>query len=282
MRLRGGGWAPAKTDGTLSYPGLETAHSQWSSAGPLFAATLGRIGIPVNPASFVGMLPESIVFRGKNVPIRSCPSDVIDLLTPAIVLSVDGSQRPWDGVSPPGTMGLSLVWPRLINMGLAIAKALQISSNGSGDLALGALEEAIKQAPDLVEILKEGVKILKGEVTKLLNPKTAFRREGYAIASKMWKARIIAKQEEIDSEVRRLRILQKEMGSLLAQRNAALKSLDPQHEVTRTTVEEQLSGLGITGLSLTPAGDLLESQATDALAPAESAASRVAALFGSE
>jgi hypothetical protein len=224
---------------------------------------------------FKAFLPGSITLRGKEIPIGNAKQDFSKILIPAIVVGTDGVQAPWDGRALPGTPGLSLTWPSMMAMGLVLLNYSQLASGGPGDIDAVAMEQAIKLSPELIEIIKDGVKIIKGEVTKMMNPKTMFRAKEYTNEVKKWKVAIIAKQVEIDKVVKTLRTLQKEQGDLLARRNAALKALDPQHVVTRRSPEAQLQALGISGLVLTSAGDVLASPTHDESVATESAADRV-------
>jgi hypothetical protein len=153
---------------------------------------------------------------------------------------------------------------------------------GTSPISAEELEEAARVTPDLIEMLKGGVSTLKSEVGKLMDPRTMMRRPDYPVIARAWKMKITEKQKEIDEVVARLRTLQKDMGAILVQREAALKAADPQHEVVRVSVEEQLTKLGISGFQVTPAGDLLDKREPIGGEGSSSAQSRVAALFSED
>lgn len=104
---------------------------------------------------------------------------------------------------------------------------------------------ALQRAPNLREPLKAALQMVQVHITQRENPITEGRAPGFNAEAQKWKSLVKAKQDELLANQKTKDRLVRELNELLANRDKSLRALDPNYDVKRTSVEEELAALGI-------------------------------------
>jgi hypothetical protein len=231
-------------EGTVLHPGPQLAARQWEE----YNLTLGRWwtsarvidGDLANPFQ---VFPQSFTFAKRVIdPTYSAKS--WQLFIPVLALSRDGETIPYQGQEGVDltTNGLIWVWPSNLILTIALLTAVH---QGGKTFTKVDVQNLGSRTPAILKECQKTISIIKEYLGKILNLKTAKRREGYTDRVSEFRVKILAMQSEMDVARKAYRDIQEKFTALLVERDSVLSQYDENYERKKISLDEQLRLFGI-------------------------------------
>jgi hypothetical protein len=226
--------------GAEQWKKYQTTYSDWWSAANVITAPL---------KSPFEVFPESVSFAGRIISLNYEKGGWANLLP--VLMIIDSSNRavPYNGEKEVNltSNGLHWNWPTGIDLTACLLTSLDKNGRKYGRKEV---TEIAAQTPKMIEYAKETLSNIKDALGKILNVKTALRKEGYKNVMDAYKVKVLLLDEAMKKKRAELMQLQQQFTNLLVERDAALEKYDPNHARKRRSMEEQLEFFGLSDLPL--------------------------------